>query len=105
MRYPRFSLLTLLIAVTVCSVVLGFGYRALVGSQAERTAAIDAAERAVKDHALYEHFKATSVRPAGVNPRAFRVYGIADGKKPIAVVVQWNGDSFEWYDIETDHTR
>jgi len=95
----------MLIAVAALSVTCSLGHRAMFGTLEEQKQAVAAAKRGVDEHALYDQFEATRIRPVGVNPRRFRVDGIADGKKPIAVFVVQGEKGFTWEYIETDHTR
>lgn len=95
----------MLIAVAVLSVTCSLGHRAIFGTLEEQKQAVAAAKRGIDEHALFDQFEAKRIRVIGANPRTVRVDGIADGKKPIAVIVVQTEKGFEWHSIETDHTR
>lgn len=94
--YLRFSLRFLLIAITVGSVLSFGGYRTIYGSAADQRAAATVAKEIVLAEPAFNVFEVKRVRPAGVSPRAYRVYGIADDNRHIALRVFKQGDSFVW---------
>ncbi len=83
----RFSLSAMLVAVTVSSVACALGHRTIVGSLANHHAAAEIATETVRAHALWRSLEVKRLELVSIEPRSYRVYGIAANGSVISVLV------------------